>query len=115
VTGNVMLTLSVSTVTFHTTNAPMPVLLLLMTTWSSMRTPLAQHASFLSSRPSVLSWSVIAPGAIDSIEMFETVRVCECTQYGGDVTGELSAAEGDTGVVGCWSCFELLFIAVEMP
>jgi len=57
----------------------------------------------------------MAPDAIDSIEMFETVRVCECTQYGGVVTGELSAVEGDTGEVGCWSGIELLLIAVGLP
>jgi hypothetical protein len=79
----------VSTVIFHTTNAPIPVLLLI-TTWSSIRTHLAQQASFLSDCPFVLSWSVIPPGAIDSIEM---LRECECTQYGGLVTtGELSLA-----------------------
>lgn len=112
----VALTLNVSTVTFHTTNAPIPVLLLLMTTYSSIYTPLAQHASFLSSRPSVLSWSVIAPARTDSTDILETERLCDCTQYGGDVIErELSAVEGVRGVVGCGSSLEESFNAAELP
>jgi hypothetical protein len=88
-----MCTDRVSTVIFHTTNAPMPVLLLLTTIWSSICTPFAQQASFLSEFPLVLSWRVIAPGTTDSTEMFETERECDCTQYGGlATTGELSLA-----------------------
>jgi hypothetical protein len=59
-------------------------------TWSSMHTLFAQHALFLESSPSVLSCSVMAPSAIDSIEMFEKDLWCDCTQYGGEVTGEIT-------------------------
>jgi len=67
----------VSTVMFQTTNAPMPVLLPLIITWSSMYTLLAQHALFFESPSSVLSCSVIAPAGIDSTEIFEKDRVCD--------------------------------------
>jgi len=81
--------LSVSTVIFHTTNAPILVLRSFTTTWSSIYTLLAQQALFLSSlTPSVLSCKVIAPASTDSTDMFETDLWCEDTQYGGLVTGE---------------------------
>lgn len=75
---------------FQTTNAPMPVLLPLIITWSSMYTLLAQHALFFESPSSVLSWSVIAPAGIDSIEIFEKDLVCDWTQYGGELTGDVT-------------------------
>ena len=75
---------------FQTTNAPMPVLLPFITTWSSMYTLFAQQALFFESCPSVLSCSVIAPAAIDSTEILEKDLWCDCTQYGGEVTGEMT-------------------------
>jgi hypothetical protein len=84
----------VSTVIFHTTNAPILVLRSFTTTWSSMYTLFAQQALFLASSPSVLSCSVIAPSGIDSTDILETDLWCDETQYGGldtgDVTGELT-------------------------
>lgn len=84
----------ISTVMFQTTNAPMPVLLPFITTWSSMYTLFAQHALFLESTSppsSVLSCSVMPPALIDSTEIFDTDLECECVQYGGEVMEDASS------------------------
>ena len=84
---------------FQTTNAPMPVLFPFITTWSSIYTLFAQQALFFTSSPLSLSWSVMAPGAMDSTEIFEKDLWCDCTQYGGLVTGEVT---GEWVSCCCW-------------
>jgi len=64
----------VSTVIFHTTNAPTPILRSFITTWSSIYTLFAQQNLLLVSSPSSLSFNVIAPGDTDSTEIFEKDR-----------------------------------------
>lgn len=94
----------ISTVMFQTTNAPMPVLFPLIITWSSMYTLLAQQALFFESPSSVLSCSVIAPAGMDSMEIFEKDLVCDWTQYGGELTGDVMGEESMSPPSSCSAC-----------
>lgn len=105
------LTFSVSMVMFQTTKLPSPFSPPLIITKSSICTPFAQQAEFLSSlSSSVLSRSTIPPGSVLSTDTFEKDLECDCVQYGGEVMGERSGrswsgVDSDVRELAAWRPF----------